>query len=63
MPMPRRLEQVVVWEVRLSIRTAAYVELLLLDPMTQHAKQGIRTKLVEQLLNEWLSTMIQKKDA
>lgn len=56
--MVKRPEQVVVWEVRLNLRTAAKIELLLLDPMTQHAKQGARTQLIEQLLNDWLKTVI-----
>lgn len=43
------------WKLSLHAATAAEVDLMLEDPLTRKPKYGARSKLVESLLDDWLS--------
>ena len=43
------------WKLSLRAAIAAEVDLLLEDPLTRKPKYGARSKLIESLLDDWLS--------
>ena len=61
MIMPRKGYDTVVWEIVLPATLAAEAELILLDPITAKPKHGERSKIVESLMREWVSSMKQKR--
>lgn len=42
------------WKLSIRGSTAAAIELYFTDPLTGEVKKGARSKLVNQLLEEWL---------
>lgn len=52
---PRAAIPTVEWKHHVRADLAAQVELILADPMRERVKYGARSRLLEQLLEEWLA--------
>jgi len=52
---PKRAIPSVEWKVYIRADLAAQTELLLSDPMRERVKYGARGKLIESLLEKWIS--------
>ena len=56
MPRPRRKDRVARWKLSINEEIAAKVDLYMFDPITLRPRYGERSRLVEQLLTEWLES-------
>lgn len=54
--MKQRNEPTVTWKLYVSITVAARIEHLIRDPLTGKPRYGLRSKIIEQLLTEWLDS-------
>lgn len=62
MPRPPSLERQKKWKLSINATIAGRVELELMDPVHRKPIYGERSKLVEQLLSEWLEKRRQEKE-
>lgn len=58
----KKTDPPVEWKVNVPQVIVAQVELLLLDPITHKTRYGARSKLVTQLLLQWLEIQREKKE-
>lgn len=62
MPRPPSPERQKKWKLSINATIAGRVELELMDPVHRKPIYGERSKLVEQLLSEWLERRRQDKE-